>query len=149
MATVFHTRPCCRFIELKRSFGRKNFHRTNQGSNFVGSCFSNGDIVRASIQFRKERQFQYLQQCFFFSRTNPSIFTLIAPELINQLNETSWIFQELGIASLGRSLMFSRKSVGTPALTWYSCEDFLSRTTQSHLLLRKDKVSPNTWPDIP
>ena len=29
---------------------------------------------------------------------------------------------------------------GTPALTGYSCEDFPSRTTQSHLLLRKSAV---------
>ena len=38
---------------------------------------------------------------------------------------------------------------GNPALTEYSCEDFPSKTTQSRLLLRKDKESPNTWPEIP
>ena len=32
----------------------------------------------------------------------------------------------------------------TPALTGYSCEDFPSRTTQIHLLLRKEKIRPNT-----
>ena len=44
--------------------------------------------------------------------------------------------------------MNSRKSVGlrmepqgTPALTGY-CEDFLSRTTRSHLLLRKEEIKP-------
>ena len=42
--------------------------------------------------------------------------------------------------------MYSRKSVGpemepwgTPALTGYSCEDFPSKTTRSHLLLKKKK----------
>ena len=52
--------------------------------------------------------------------------------------------------------MYSRKSVGprmepwgTPALTGYSCEDFPSRTTQSHLLLRKEEIRPNIWPEIP
>ena len=43
--------------------------------------------------------------------------------------------------------MYSRKSVGprmepwgTPTLTGYSCEDFPSRTTRSHLLLRKEEI---------
>ena len=46
--------------------------------------------------------------------------------------------------------MHSRKSVGprmepsgTPTLTGYSCEDFPSRTTRSHLLLRKEEIRPN------
>ena len=46
--------------------------------------------------------------------------------------------------------MYSRKSVGprmdpggTPGLTGCSCEDFLSRTTQSRLLLRKEEIRPN------
>ena len=45
--------------------------------------------------------------------------------------------------------MYSRKSVGprmkpsgTPALTGYSCEDIPSRTTISHLLLRKEEMRP-------
>ena len=38
---------------------------------------------------------------------------------------------------------------GTPAPTGYSCEDFPSRTTQSHLLLRKEEIWPNIWPEIP
>ena len=37
---------------------------------------------------------------------------------------------------------------GTPALTGYSCKDFPSRTTQSCLLLRKEEIRPNIWPDI-
>ena len=52
--------------------------------------------------------------------------------------------------------MYSRKSVGprlepwnTPALTGYSCEDFPSRTTQSRLLLKKEEIGPNIWPEIP
>ena len=52
--------------------------------------------------------------------------------------------------------MHSRKSVGprmeaweTPASTRYFCEDFLYRTTQSHLLLRKVNMRPNIWPIIP
>ena len=46
--------------------------------------------------------------------------------------------------------MHSRKSVGprmdnrrTPALTGYFYEDFISRITQSRLLLRKEEIRPN------
>ena len=52
--------------------------------------------------------------------------------------------------------MYSRRSTEsrmdscwTPALTGYSCEDFPSRTTQSNLLLRKEKIRPNIWDVIP
>ena len=52
--------------------------------------------------------------------------------------------------------MYSRKSVGprmdpwaNPALTGYFCEDFQSTTTWSHLLLRKEEIKHNIWPEIP
>ena len=52
--------------------------------------------------------------------------------------------------------MYSRKSVGsrmdpwgTPALTGYSYEDFPSRTTWRHVLLRKEEIRSNIWPEIP
>ena len=38
---------------------------------------------------------------------------------------------------------------GTQALTGYSCEDFPSRTTRSCLLLRKEEIRSNIWPEIP
>ena len=38
---------------------------------------------------------------------------------------------------------------GTPALTGYSCQGFPSRSTRSHLLLRKEEIRPNIWPEIP
>ena len=38
---------------------------------------------------------------------------------------------------------------GTPALTGYSYDNFQSRTSQSCLLLRKEEVWPNIWPEIP
>ena len=50
--------------------------------------------------------------------------------------------------------MYGRKSVvprmgpsGTP-LTGCFCEEFPSRTTQSCLLPRKDKIKPNIWSEI-
>ena len=52
--------------------------------------------------------------------------------------------------------MYSRKSVeprmelwGTPALTDIFCEDFPSKATQSHLLLRKEEIWLNTSLEIP
>ena len=51
--------------------------------------------------------------------------------------------------------MYSRKSVwpkmdpsGSPVLTGYSCEDIPSRTTSGCLLLRKEEIKPNIWPEI-
>ena len=51
--------------------------------------------------------------------------------------------------------MYSRKSVRprmepweTLALTGYSSEDFPSRTTRSRLLLTKEEIGPNDWPEI-
>ena len=53
-------------------------------------------------------------------------------------------------------LMYSRKSLGPrmdlwgiPPLTGYSYEDFPSRTTWSCLLLRKEEIRLNIWPEIP
>ena len=52
--------------------------------------------------------------------------------------------------------MYNRKSVGpiiepwgTAAFTGYSCEDLPFRTARSFLLLRKEEVRPNIWPEIP
>ena len=54
-----------------------------------------------------------------------------------------------------RKVMYSRKSIGTrmepwrgPALIGYSCEDFPSRTSWTHLLLRKDEIRSTIWPKI-
>ena len=38
---------------------------------------------------------------------------------------------------------------GTPVLTGYSCEGFLSRITWSCLSLKDDKIRLNTWPESP
>ena len=52
--------------------------------------------------------------------------------------------------------MSRRKSVGPrmepwgiPASIGYSCQVFPSRTTPSRLLLRREIIGPNIWPEIP
>ena len=65
MTTVFHASPYGRFIEVQSNPWRKKRHRINQGSNFLGSNFSNTDNVRAATQFRRERKPQHLKQWFF------------------------------------------------------------------------------------
>ena len=37
---------------------------------------------------------------------------------------------------------------GTSVLPGYSCDDFPSRTTRSSLVLRKDEIRQNIWPEI-
>ena len=54
--------PYGRFIEIQINLRRKELHRTNQGSNFLGGTFSNGDNVRAPIQFGRESQHQHLKR---------------------------------------------------------------------------------------
>ena len=50
----------------------------------------------------------------------------------------------------GKKIVWPRmKPWGSPTLTGYSCKDFPSRYTQSHLLLTKDEIRLNTWPEIP
>ena len=74
MTTVLHAWPYGRFIEIQRNLGRKKLHRTSQGSNFLGSSFNNRDNVRDPIQFRTDD---------FCSRTDPTIFTTVAPVLLD------------------------------------------------------------------
>ena len=92
MTTVFHPWLCGRFIAIQSNLRRPKLHRRNQDSNFLWGSFSNKDNVWASIQFRRESQPQHLKR-WISSRTDPSIFTSIAPVLLGQSNETSWDFQ--------------------------------------------------------
>ena len=66
----------------------KELYRTNQSFNFIGGSFKNRDNVRAPIEFRGECQPSILKDDFS-SKTDPSIFTSIAPVLLDQSNETS------------------------------------------------------------
>ena len=37
---------------------------------------------------------------------------------------------------------------GTSVLPGYSCDDFPSRTTRSSLVLRKEEIRQNIWPEV-
>ena len=94
MTTVFHAWTYDRPIETQRNLKRKKLHGMNQGSNFLGGSFSKWDNVRGLIQFRRERPPQQFKR-WFSSRTCSSIFTSIAPVLLDWSNKTSWVFLAL------------------------------------------------------
>ena len=89
MTTVFHAWPYSRFIEIQSNLRRKKLHRTNQGCNSLGGSFSNRDNVRAPIQFRRKSQRQHVKRSFFHKKR--PIFTSVAPVLLDQSDETSWV----------------------------------------------------------
>ena len=93
MTTAFYEWPYGRFIEIQGKLRRKKLHRTNQGSNFLEGSFGNRDNIRAPIQFRREKP--NILKDDFSSTTEPSIFTSIAPELLDQSNKTKWVFISL------------------------------------------------------
>ena len=49
MTAVFHARLNYRFLEIKTKHRKKKLYRTNQGSNFLGGTFSNGDNLKVPI----------------------------------------------------------------------------------------------------
>ena len=81
-------------IETKSNLRRKNFHRTNQESNFLGGSFSNrGNVRDQSILEGKEMPNILIDD--FPSRTDPSIFTSIATELLVWSHKTTFFFPAL------------------------------------------------------
>ena len=92
MVAVFLPRPHDRFIEIQWS-GERNLIERIKASIFLEVVLAI-EVIRAPIQFRKDRQRQHLKRCFFW-RTDPSIFTSIAPVLLDWSNETSWVFPVL------------------------------------------------------
>ena len=156
MTTVFSTRSYGRFIEIQSNRRRKKLHTTNQVSNFLGSSFSDGGNVGAPIQFGRERQPQHLKR-WFFLKSDPFVFTQITPKSLNWSNKTSSVFPALKSTShLLPQYRVSHRSDpssetrnggpgmepwGTSALTGYSCKDFSSRTTWTHLT-EKHEIRP-------
>lgn len=65
MTAVLHTRLYGRFTEIKSYLGREKPYRANQSPDFLEGGFSNRGNVKAPVQFRRERQAQYLKRWFF------------------------------------------------------------------------------------
>ena len=76
------------FIEIESNLRKKELHITNQSSNFLGGTPSNRDNVRDSVQFRWERESQYLRRWFFF-KNRPIHFI----ESVDWSIKASWVFQ--------------------------------------------------------
>ena len=57
-ATIFHERPCGRFIDIKSNLKDSRI----QGSNFLGGIFNHRGKVRTSFKVRRERQPQQLKK---------------------------------------------------------------------------------------
>ena len=130
---------------MKINLKRRKLHKTNQRPYFLGGSFSNRDIVRASIQLEVKDSPSILKDDFSW-RTEPPIFTPIAPELLDQSHEISWAFPALNLTSKFLPQFIVTKAPrmeapwGFPSFTEYLCEDFPSRTTW----MRKDEIRPNT-----
>ena len=59
--TLLHARPYGKFIDTQQPQERET-SETNQGYNFLGGSFSNRDNITTPIQFRREKQSQYLKR---------------------------------------------------------------------------------------
>ena len=62
---------------------------------------------------------------------------------------TGYSYEDFPIQNHPNLHITEKRRNKTPALTGYSWEDFPSRTTWSHLLLRKEEIRPNILPEIP
>ena len=78
MTGVFYERLYGRFIEIQSNLRERNF--IEQGSSFLRVKFSHTDNVKAPI--------------YFSLRTASSIFTSIAPVLLDCSNKTSQVFHD-------------------------------------------------------
>ena len=79
MTTVFYARLYGAFIEINSNSGGKIVYGMNQGSNFSGRKFT--------IQYNLEEKDS--PNIFKKQRSNPSIFTSVAPKLLDWSKETS------------------------------------------------------------
>ena len=94
MTTVFHAWVYGRFIEIQNNLRRKKFHRTNQGTNFLGDSFSNRDNIRAPIQFRRETEPQHLKRLFFL-KSRPIHFHINSTSVTRPVKQNQLIFPSI------------------------------------------------------
>ena len=92
MTAVLYAKWYGRFVEIKSNLDREKLHRTKQVSNFPGSSFSYGDNVRVQSSLEEKGNPRILHDDFS-SRTDPFIFTSVAPELLEQSTVIIQLFQ--------------------------------------------------------
>ena len=68
----------------------------NQDSNFLGSSFNSRDIVRVSVQVKRESQPQYLKRWFFF-KNRPNYFHINSTSVIRLVKQNQLSFSSIEI----------------------------------------------------
>ena len=85
--TLFQARPYGRFTEIQNDLRIKKLHRLNQGSDFLGHSFSEKKYISELQSNLEETVSPSINDDF--SSVDSTIFTSIAPELSDQLDETN------------------------------------------------------------
>ena len=98
MTTVFHLQTYGSFTKIQSYLRRKKLHETNQGSNFLGSIFSNRDNVRTSIQFRRKST-PCIFEDDFSSMTGPIHFHINSTNVIRPVKQNQLIFSSRQVTS--------------------------------------------------
>ena len=88
MTTVFHTGPYARFIEIHATSGERNFIGRIKAPIFLGAVIEI-EIMQQSQSNLEEEVIPSILKDDFHSRIDLSIFTLIAPNLLDQSSKTS------------------------------------------------------------
>ena len=88
MTTVLYAWPYSIYIEIQNNLRREKLHRTNQGSKFLGSSFSNKDNIRPQSNLEE--------------KVNPNIFkdefssqTLTLSKCLDKSSPTAWVALDL------------------------------------------------------
>ena len=87
MTAVFHARPYGRFIEIQSNLWRNKLHRTNQSYIFLEAALAIQVIEEHQSNLDEKDHLSILKDDFS-ATTDPTIFLLIAPVLLDQLNKT-------------------------------------------------------------
>ena len=79
-------------FEIKSNIRRNKFHKTNKAPIFLQVVLAT-EIMKETQSNLEEKNNLSILKDGFFPKTDPSIFTLTAPVLLDRSNKTSSIFQ--------------------------------------------------------
>ena len=94
MTRIYHAWPYGRFIEIKSNLRGKKFIQQFYAPIFLEAVLAIGTMWEHQSNL-KEKVNPSILKDYFSSRTDPYIFALIAPVLLDQSNKTSWVFSAL------------------------------------------------------